>query len=49
MSTSSAGIRKTLKKAPRRISSRWAGVVSLIGSTILILNGSMMVFLILQP
>ncbi len=42
--TSSAGIWKTLKCARRRIASRSAGVVSLIGSTILILNGSMMVF-----
>src|SRR5262245_56970977 len=41
MSTSSAGIWKGLKWARRRISSRWAGVVSLIGSTILILKGSM--------
>ena len=45
MMTSSAGIWNRLKWARRRIASRSAGVVSLIGSTILILNGSMIVFI----
>src|SRR5579872_1699102 len=44
MITSSAGMRKPLKCARRRIVSRCSGVVSLMGSTILILNGSMIVF-----
>ena len=45
MITSSAGIWNRLKCAPRKIASRSSGVVSLIGSTILILNGSMIVFM----
>src|SRR5438105_10701196 len=46
MSTSSAGIWKTLKCARRRMASRCSAVVILIGSTILILNGSMIVFML---
>ena len=45
MSTSSAGIRNGLKWAERMIASRSCGVVSRIGSTILILNGSIIVFI----
>ncbi len=43
MSTSSALSRKTLYPASRRLASRSAGVVRRTGSTVLILNGSMMV------
>src|SRR2546426_1138937 len=46
MITSSAGIWKTLKCARRKMSSLCCGVVSLIGSTILILNGSIIVFML---
>src|SRR5436190_1196062 len=45
MSTSSAGMRNGFRCALRRINSRSAGVVSLIGSTILMRNGSMIVFM----
>ena len=44
ISTSSAGIRNGLKWAARRMSARSAGVVMRTGSTILIRNGSMIVF-----
>ena len=46
MSTSSAGIRNGLKWASRRIAARSPVVVTRIGSTILIRNGSMMVFMV---
>ncbi len=45
ISTSSAGTMKMLYPPRRMISSRSAAVVNLIGSTDLILNGSMMVFM----
>src|SRR3954468_8966303 len=49
MMTDSDGIWNRLKCAALKIPSRSSGVVSLIGSTILILNGSMIVFMTAMP